>query len=328
MENRIAKESFDVTSFIKNNIFVLFLTLLFILASLFVPYFLTSTNLLNIMTQIAINALLATGMTYVIITGGIDLSVGSVAALTGIASTAVLANMPKDTSFIVCMLVSMGIAVLIGVLCGGLIGFGVSKLKVAPFISTFAMYSIARGLSYIYTKSKPIYNLPDSFSKLGSGYLGLLPILGILMIIVILVAWFIEKNTTYGKYIYAVGSNEEVAKLSGVKVENVKIKVYIICSVLAAIGGVCLASRLDSGQPSAATGYELTAIASVAMGGTSMSGGSGGIIKTLTGIITIGIINNSLSLLRVDSYWQPVAMGVIIFIAVAFDQLNVQKKGN
>ena len=311
--------------FVKENIFIIFVFFLIIVACLFVPYFLTTTNLLNILTQIAINGLLATGMTYVIITGGIDLSVGSVAALSGVIVTAILTHM-QDANLFICLLLTLVVSVVVGSICGGFIGIAVSKLNVAPFIATFAMYSIARGLSYIYTQSKPIYALPDAFTFLGAGYLGALPVLGILMVVVIGIAWFVEKNTTYGRHIFAVGSNEEVSKLSGVKVAGVKCRVYIICSVLAALGGICLASRLDSGQPSAANGYELTAIAAVAMGGTSMSGGSGSITKTLTGIITIGVINNCLSLLKVDSYWQPVAMGIIIFVAVAFDQLKATNR--
>ncbi len=325
MDKSNIKISSYSSEFVKNNIFVIFMVILLFLACLFVPYFFTITNLLNVMTQIAINAMLATGMTYVIITGGIDLSVGSVAALSGIVVTAILTNM-LEASLLVCILISIGVSLLLGILAGWFIGISVSKLKVAPFIATFSMYSIARGLAYVYTQSKPIFKLPEAFSKIGVGFIGAIPVLGILMVITIAVALFVEKKTCYGRHIYAVGSNEEVAKLSGVKVAFVKCRVYIVCSVLAALGGVCLASRLGSGQPSAATGYELTAIASVAMGGTSMSGGSGGILKTVTGIITIGVINNCLSLLKIDSYWQPVVMGIIIFIALAFDQLKISGK--
>lgn len=325
MDRSDSRTSLYLLEFAKNNIFVIFMVILLLSACLFVPYFFTTTNLLNIMTQIAINGLLATGMTYVIITGGIDLSVGSVAALSGIIVTAILTNM-LEADLLTCILISVGVSLVLGFLSGWFIGIAVSKLKVAPFIATFSMYSIARGLAYVYTQSKPIFKLPAAFSQIGVGFIGPFPVLGILMVIMIALALFVEKNTCFGRHIFAVGSNEEVSKLSGVKVGFVKCRVYIICSILAAIGGVCLASRLNSGQPSAATGYELTAIASVAMGGTSMSGGSGGILKTVTGIITIGVINNCLSLLKIDSYWQPVVMGIIIFIAVAFDQLKVSGK--
>ena len=313
-----------IKSFITENILVVFLLIMAILACFFIPYFFTAQNLLNVLTQIAINALLATGMTYVIITGGIDLSVGSVAALAGIVCTAIMVNI-KGAGLAISLSMIFGVSLVVGGLCGVLVGLAVSKLNVAPFIATLSMMSIARGFAYVYTKSKPIFGLPDSFSWLGTGYISVIPVLGILMIIILLVAYIMENKTIFGRYIYAVGSNEEVAKLSGVKAGKVKLIVYVISGVLAALGGCCLASRLATGQPAAANSYELNAIAAVAMGGTSMSGGTGGIGKTVIGLITIGIINNSLSLLQVDSYWQPIAMGIIIFAAVAFDQMKLTR---
>ena len=310
-----------VSTFVQDHVFVIFLLILIVCACIFVPNFFTKTNLLNVFVQISINGLLATGMTYVIITGGIDLSVGSVAALAGIGATAVLTRMPEETSLAVCIAVTILVALIAGTLCGSFIGFAVAKLKMVPFIATFVVYSAARGFAYIYTHSKPIYELPDSFS-----YVLGIPNLGILLVVTLAIALFVERRTTYGRHIFAVGSNEEVAKLSGVKVTKIIMGIHITCSILAALGGICLASRLGSGQPGAANGYELHAIAAVAMGGTSMSGGSGSILKTITGIITIGIINNCLSLLRVDSYWQPVVMGIIIFAAVTFDKLKVGAK--
>lgn len=313
-----------ITGFMKDNILIVFLAIMLLSACLFIPHFFTSENLLNVLTQIAINALLATGMTYVIITGGIDLSVGAVAALSGIVCTAILTNF-RNANLAFCLIIMIAVSICIGGICGGLVGLAVSKLNVAPFIATLAMMNIARGLAYVYTKSKPIFNLPESFSWMGTGYLGVIPVLGILMIIVLVIAYIVQNKTTFGRYIYAVGSNEEVAKLSGVKTGKVKACVYIISGVLAALGGCCLASRLATGQPSAANSYEMYAIAAVAMGGTSMSGGNGGIGKTIIGIISIGIINNSLSLLQVDSYWQPIAMGIIIFTAVTFDQMKLTR---
>ena len=326
MKNQNNLSAGRFSSFLQNNVFVIFLLTIILCACLFVPNFFTGTNLLNVFIQISINGLMATGMTYVIILGGTDLSVGSVAALSGIAATAVLTHMPEDTPFITCMLISLGAALVIGLLSGSLIGFAVAKLKMVAFIASFVVYNVARGFAYIYTHSKPIYELPTSFSTLGVGYTFGVPNLGLLLLAVLLAALFIERKTRFGRHIFAVGSNIEVSKLSGVKVTNVIMGVHIACSVLAAIGGVCLASRLGSGQPSAAVSYELYAIAAVAMGGTSMAGGSGSILKTVTGIITIGIINNCLSLLRMDSYWQPVALGIIIFAAVTFDQVKVGKK--
>lgn len=310
---------------VKNNVFVFFLIIMIVFACLFVPNFLTKANLLNVFMQVSINGLLATGMTYIIITGGIDLSVGSVAALSGITATAILTRLPKETSFLTCMLIAFSAALIIGVACGAFSGFAVGKLRIVPFIATFVVNLATRGFAYIYTHSKPIFELPSAFSKLGVGYVVGVPILGVILVFTLAIAAFIEKKTLYGRHIFAVGSNQEVAKLAGVHVTSVIMRVYVFGGILSAIGGICLASRLGSGQPSAATSYETYAIAAVVLGGTSMSGGSGSILRTISGIIAIGIINNCLSLLRVDSYWQPVAMAVIIFVAVTLDRINPNK---
>ncbi|MCC8179914.1 MAG: ABC transporter permease [Planctomycetes bacterium] len=297
---------------------ILFLIILFTVSSLLVPRFFTQGNLMNVATQIAINALLATGMTYVILIGGIDLSVGAVAGLSGIISTAIALEM-QDISVAGSVFLCVAVALVIGTLCGLFTAFFVTKLRVPPFIATLAVNNIARGLAFVYTRSKPIYGLPDSFKWLGLEKIGPVPIMVIIMVVVLFIAhWFLTR-TRSGRYIYAVGSNEEVSKLSGIRVNLVKVQVYLICSILAAFAGACYASRLQAGQPNAGQGYELTAIAAVAMGGTSMAGGSGGIFQTMLGILVIGIINNAMNLLSVSSYWQMVVMGVIILIAVVSD---------
>lgn len=309
----------DMKKEMKDHSMVLFLLGLIVACALFVPRFIEPTNLVNVMMQITINALLATGMTFVILTGGIDLSVGSVAALAGIFSTALIKLIP-NASILTSVLVILASALVVGGICGAVMAFGIAKLNVAPFITTLAMMSIARGMAYVYTDSKPIFGLPDSFGWMGLRYIGPIPVMVIVMAIVLVTAHIVLTRTRFGRYVYAVGSNEEVAKLSGINVVKIKFYVYLISAILAALGGAALASRLQAGQPSAAQGYELTAIAAVAMGGTSMSGGRGGIAQTTLGLIIIGIINNALSLLGVSSYWQTIAMGAIIFIAVVFDQ--------
>lgn len=298
---------------------IIFLVILFAASSFFVPRFLSFGNLMNVSTQIAINALLATGMTFVILIGGIDLSVGAVAGLTGVITSAMVLEM-QDISVGGSVALCVGVALVIGVLSGLFIAFFVTKLRVPPFIATLAVNNIARGLAFVYTKSKPVYGLPANFNWLGLGKVGdTIPVMVILMIIVLFAAhWFLTR-TRNGRYIYAVGSNEEVSKLSGIRVDYIKYQVYLVCSVMAAFAGACYASRLQAGQPNAGLGYELTAIAAVAMGGTSMSGGSGGIFQTALGILIIGIINNAMNLLSVSSYWQTVMMGVIILIAVVSD---------
>lgn len=303
----------------KENSMIIFAVLLIVISAVFVPNFIEPTNLVNVLMQITINALLAIGMTYVILTGGIDLSVGSVAALAGIVASVTIKMIP-NAGIPTSVLVIVVTALVVGGVCGGIVAFNVAKLNVPPFIATLAMMSVARGFAYVYTEAKPVFGLPSSFSWMGIGFVGPIPVMVIIMIILLIIAHIILKHTCFGRYIYAVGSNEEVSKLSGINVFKIKFYVYIICGVLAALGGAVLASRLQAGQPNAAQGYELNAIAAVAMGGTSMSGGRGGIIQTTLGLIIIGVINNALSLLGVSSYWQTIAMGVIILAAVIFDQ--------
>ncbi|TQI67753.1 ABC transporter permease [Clostridium sp. KNHs216] len=298
---------------------VLFLAALFIVSLIFVPRFSEVGNLINVLMQITINALIATGMTFVILTGGIDLSVGSVAALSGIVSTSLIQLVP-NAGIPVSLLVIFGTSLMVGGICGTVTAFNIAKLRVPPFVATLAMMSIARGLAYVYTNAKPVFGLPDAYAWLGLGYIGPIPVMVIIMIIILAVAFLVLRRTCFGRYVFAVGSSEDVSQLSGINVKRVKFYVYIICAVLAALAGAVLSSRLQAGQPAAANGYELNAIAAVAMGGTSMSGGRGGISQTVLGLCVIGIINNALSLLGVSSYWQTIAMGAIILIAVIFDQ--------
>lgn len=302
-------------------------TLIFILIGLVVivyivsPVFLTPRNLINVMIQISINALIATGMTFVIISGGIDLSVGSVAALNGIVVTAIILPYQNMSTPMV-VLVILACSLIVGFLIGGLNGLAISRLRVPSFVATLATLNIARGLAYVYTQSRSIYGLPDSFSWIGQGYIGFMPVIVIIVILVLVAAHIILNNTVFGRHVYAVGSNEDVAKLCGIHVPNIKMKVYIISGILSAFAGACLASRLITGQPTAATGYELNAIAAVALGVGGMEGGKGGIGKTLQGILIIGVINNGLNLMRVSSYWQIIAMGAIILAALIIGQFN------
>ncbi|BCV20592.1 ABC transporter permease [Moorella sp. Hama-1] len=312
------------SSLLKEYSFVLVFIVLCILVSIMVPNFLLPQNLLNVLIQVSINALLAIGMTFVIISAGIDLSVGSVAALAGIVSTALVKLYPNNVAMMYVLIVFSILAV--GVLCGGISGFVISKLNIEPFIVTLAMMSIARGFAFVYTQSRPIFGLPSAFSWIGQGYIGPIPVIVVIMLICLLLAHIILSKTCFGRYVYAIGSNEEVARLCGINVARVKFMIYVISGVLSALGGVALASRLASGQPAAASGYELNAIAAVVLGGTSLSGGKGSIGKTIIGIMTIGVINNGLSLMRISSYWQSITMGLIIMVAVIIDKLNTRKK--
>ena len=286
------------------NTMLLFAVALFAVCLIFVPRFATGGNIKNILIQISINALIACGMTFTILSDGIDLSVGSVAAIAGVAGASLVKTMP-NASVPMSILIIILTSLVIGTICGAINGFCIAKLNVPPFIATMAMMNVARGLAYVFTDAKPVFGLPESF-----GFIGLKE------------SYVLLTKTCYGRYVYAVGSNKEVAKLTGINVDQIRFSVYVISGILSALAGLVLASKLQNGQATAAVGYELNAIAAVAMGGTSMSGGRGGIPQTVIGLIVIGIINNALSLLGVSAYWQTVAMGVIILIAVVIDQVR------
>ncbi|RQO71599.1 ribose ABC transporter permease [Aquitalea sp. FJL05] len=279
------------------------------------PDFLTVANLLNVMRQVSINALIAFGMTLVILLGGIDLSVGSILALSSVAiATLIQAG------------VNPMLATLLGVIGGGLMGLFnglvISKGKVAPFIATLASMTILRGLALVVSGGSPITGFnSDLFSMLGGGYVaGLLPIPVLWMLIMFGLFAFLLKKTVFGRHVYATGGNEEAARLSGVKVDQIKLWVYTLSGAMSAMAGVVLTSRLNSAQPTAGSGYELDAIAAVVLGGTSLTGGRGWIFGTLMGALLIGVLNNGLNLLGVSSFYQQVIKGVVILLAVLIDR--------
>jgi ribose/xylose/arabinose/galactoside ABC-type transport system permease subunit len=219
----------------------------------------------------------------------------------------------------------IGVTLGVGLLCGGVVAFASARLNVASFIATLAVASVARGIGYVLTDGRTVFDLPVSFQALGQAKVfGGLPVMVVVLVLMMAVSYVALSKLPVGRHIYAVGSNEDVAYLSGVNPVRVKSLVYIICACTAAFGGVCMASKFGTGQPAAGVGYELTAIASVVMGGTSLNGGRGGMGRTVIGVLTIGVINNGLNLLQVSSYWQQIAMGVIIMAAVILDQ-NTKK---
>lgn len=317
----------------RDNILIIFLVLICGVIAMKQPRFLSAENLVNVSTQIAINAFLATGMTFVIITGGIDIGVGSVAAFAGISATVII-NKFTEPSIFTCVVVSLVVACSIGILCGLFNGFMISRMNVVPMIATLAMMSVARGMAYVVTGGRPIFNLPSTFTWIGNARIlktnlmpmGWLPIIVIMMVVVMLAAHLFLSKTVIGRYIYAVGSNEEVAFLNGISVTGIKLLVYALSGMLSALGGVCIASKLNSGQPTSALGYEMFAIAAVVLGGTSLAGGKGGINKTVIGVLTIGILNNGMNLMKIPSFWQTIVMGLIILLAVVLDQSRYKKK--
>ncbi|WP_432719464.1 ribose ABC transporter permease [Jeongeupia wiesaeckerbachi] len=279
------------------------------------PDFLTVGNLLNVLRQVSINALIAFGMTFVILLAGIDLSVGSVLAL----SAALMAGlMDGGMNPVAATMVGL----IAGAAMGLLNGLIVTKGKVAPFIATLGTMTLYRGWTMVYTNGSPMTGFNSDFIyMLGSGYVfGIVPIPVVITLIVFGALWFVLKKTVFGRHVYAVGGNPEASKLSGVKVDRVQLWVYSLSGLMAALAGAILTSRLNSAQPTAGAGYELDAIAAVVIGGTSLAGGRGWIVGTLIGAVLLGVLNNGLNLLGVSSFYQQVIKGIIILLAVLIDR--------
>lgn len=291
------------------------LILLFVVIAVLNDRFISPTNLSNLLRQVSINALISFGMTFVILTGGIDLSVGSLLAL----SSALLASMIKsgvnpELSIIFAALIGLGL----GLLNGIIVAYG----KVAPFIATLATMTIYRGATLVYTNGNPISGLSDEpfFIALGQGDLAGVPVPAIIMVIAFLILFFVLRKTPLGRQTYAVGGNEKVSYIAGIKINRVKIVAYALTGLLCALAGAILTSRLNSAQPTAGTGYELDAIAAVVLGGTSLAGGKGRITGTLIGALIIGTLNNGLNILNVSSFYQQVVKGIVILLAVIMDR--------
>ncbi len=288
--------------------------------------FLTADNGWNILRQISVNLCLSIGMTMIILSGGIDLSVGAVLALSGAVAAGVLKNGIALPWFDTLIQFTLAGAILAGVAVGAALGwfngFVITRFSLPPFVATLGMFSIARGLTMLWTGGFPITGLGASFAYIGSGvFLGVpMPV----WISVALVALFVvvTLKTRFGRYLYAVGGNERASRLTGLKVDNIKTWVYTLGGALAGVAGLLVTARLDSAQPNAGLGYELDSIAAVVIGGTSLSGGRGSIMGTVLGCLIIGVLNNGLFLLNVSPFWQQVIKGLVILAAVAIDKLN------
>lgn len=281
--------------------------------------FLTLKNVFNVLRQISSNLFLACGMTMVIILGGIDLSVGSVIALSGCIAAGAVSRYQLP----------LPVAIILGILVGLVIGLGnglvISKTTIPAFIVTLATMNIAKGLAYVYTGGSPVRVVTKEWQFLGAGYIGIVPTPVIILIIVLIITALIMNRTKMGRYIYAVGGNAQAARFSGINVAKVKFFVHAYSGLMAGLAGVVLASRMYSGQPTAGEGAEMDAIAAVVVGGTSMSGGFGKIGGTIIGGLIIGVLNNGLNLLNVNSFWQYVVKGAVILLAVFIDYLKNRK---
>lgn len=288
---------------------------LFIALSVVSPVFLTATNVINILRQISVIGIMAVGMTFVIATGGIDLSVGAVMALSGVVSTSLV----KETSTLP-LFAAILAGVLVGIACGAFSGFFIAKLKVPEFIATLATMTMTRGICYVYTDGRPITGFRDSYKLIGTGSVGIIPVPIIIFTIIILFGVFFLNFTKFGRHVLAVGGNERAAIVSGINSAKIKFTCYVISGITSAIAGIVLAARTQTGQPVAGEGYELDAITAVVIGGASLSGGSGSILGAVVGMLIIGVMTNGLDLLNVSSYYQKVIKGVIILVAVLSDR--------
>jgi len=283
--------------------------------SLLTDRFLTVNNTINVLRQSTINGIIAIGMTYVILTAGIDLSVGSILALTGVVTASLLQSEG----------VPVAAAIIAGLSLGALLGFVngavITQSKVPPFVTTLGMMTIARGLALTFTGGRPITGLPDGFRVIGAGTLGPIPVPLFIAGIAFILGYVILNHTTIGEYVFALGNNPVAARYAGINTNIYTIFVYIVAGILAALAGMILTARLNSAQPTAGLAYEFDAIAAVVVGGTSFAGGEGSLWGTLLGVLVIAVLNNGLNLLNVSSFYQPVVTGVVIALALLFYKL-------
>lgn len=275
--------------------------------------FLTVGNLLNVTRQVSINAIIAVGMTMIILTGGIDLSVGSIVAISGSITAGLLTG---GVALVPAVLAGLLLGMLVGMINGFVITYG----KIPPFIATMGMMTIVRGYTLVYTDGRPITGFSETFRSIGGGYIGIVPVPVVIMAVIFIGAWLLLTKNRFGRYIYAIGGNEEAARLSGINTKKHLVGVYAIAGMLAALSGIILTARLNSAQPTAGMAFEMDAIAAVVLGGTSLAGGRGTIVGTLVGALIIGVLDNGLNLLNVSSFYQQVAKGVVILLAVLMDR--------
>lgn len=280
------------------------------------PEYINGNNLIDIIDQTVINGLLAVGITFAILTGGIDLSVGSTLAIVIVVIGKFLVNGTDS-------LVAVILGILVGFILGAVNGFLITKMKLQPFIATLGTMSIYRGLAYTLTGGLPVLNIPKNFRTMLDGdILGNVSVSIIILLIFAVICHIILKNTKQGIYIYSIGGNEEATKLSGIKVDKIKILAYGICGIAAALAGMIMLARLGTGEPAAGQGYELNAIAAAAIGGASLAGGKGSIVGTILGAILLSALRVGLIVVGVDTFWQYIATGGIIVVAVYFETIQ------
>lgn len=328
VENKARKE-FEINNRALNGIYAYFkdnlgiligLAAMCLLLSILSPAFATTDNMFNVLRQVSTNANLAFGMTFAIIITGIDLSVGSILAISGTLAAGLLTRNGMN----------LWLAVLIGILVGTFLGYVngliIAKTGMPYFIVTLAMMQIARGAAFVYTNGMPVRTDNPAFTEIGNGYLGPIPLPIIYTAVFLVACSLLLSKTRFGRYVYAIGGNRDAARFSGINVQKIEILVFTLIGFLSGVSGVVLSARMSSGQPTVGNGFELDAIAAVVLGGTSFSGGIGKIGGTVIGVLVIGILNNGLNLLNINSFWQLIAKGAVILLAVYVDILKKKKR--
>ena len=288
--------------------------IIFIIFGLLSPAFLTVGNLRDIAVAASINAIIGLGVTFVIITGGIDLSVGSIASLVGIVAATVMVTGGVNP------FLALLIGVIVGLTCGAANGLLITRLKLPPFIATLGTMSVFQGLAYVTTDGKPVYNIPPEFVLMLNSYVGGVPVMVVIVAVVGFLCWLLLRRTVFGENVIAVGGSEETAWLSGIRVNRVKVAVYALSGGLAGLAGLILVARINAAQTEGGSPYLLTAIAAAVIGGANLMGGEGRIAGTLVGALILGALTNGLVLLNVPSFYEQIVTGLVVIIAVALDQ--------
>jgi len=311
------QKKFDLRGFIAKYGVILGLAIIMIFFTIMKTKFLTMENMLNMLRQTSINGLLAVGMTFVVLTGGIDLSVGSIVGASGMFAALVARSVTGVPWYL-----AICVGLLVGLLLGLINGIIIAYLRVPAFIATLGMLSIARGVTFMASNAQPVPGLSPGFLKVGGGNLGIIPIPILVLTAVLIVSYTVLYKTRYGRYVFATGGNPISARVSGINVRQITCSVYMVSGVLAGLAGVILTSRVTSGLAAGGEKYEVDAIAAAVIGGNSLSGGRGRLWGTIVGFLIMGAMNNGLDMMAVSSYWQLVIKGIIIIGAVMLDSLN------
>lgn len=284
--------------------------------------FFSATTLFNILRQVAVNGIAAVGMTMVILTGGIDISVGSLIGASSVACAMLM------TSLNLHPVIAVIITLIFGLFIGLCNGFFIYEIRIPPMIATLASMSILRGAAYIISGGLPVYDIPQGFNVLGQGYIGSIPVPVIIMVICFVIGYFVLEHTSFGRYVYGIGSNQEASRLSGVNVRKMMYSVYGICGTLAALAGIVYLSRVNSGQPKGGEGYEMDIITAVVLGGVSTTGGEGKITRVIAGLIIMGVLMTGMTMINIPDYYQRVVKGFVLLAAISYDIVSRRRSAD